>query len=89
MSKNTYKKLNESPIEIEYIPDEALEEETEPSFLFQGTRYLISNFIRTHNNPWFVANVPDFIHAIQADEIYAPLCLELIGDSEVNVYQEV
>jgi len=83
-------KLNDEPIEIEYVPDEHEEEnDFKPSFWFNNRRYFLENFVRTHNNPWIGdAGFPEEIHAYEADTYWRPLFIELIDDSAVNVYEE-
>ena len=84
-----YVKLNEEPIEIEYVEDEHDEErDFQPSFWFENRRYFLNDFMRTHNNPWIGDNYPDYIHGYEADEYYHPLFIELVGgDVAVNVYR--
>ena len=86
-----YKKINDEMIPIEYVPHEHVAElDYEPSFWFNNHRYMIDEFVRTHNNPWCSFYVPEYIHAVQMDgspESYEnPLYLELIEDSAVNIY---
>ena len=84
-------KLNDEPIEIERVPDEHDERrDFEPSFWWNNRRYFMDDFIRIHNNPWLggAAEYPEHIHAVESENYYHPLYIELIGDSEVNVYEE-
>ncbi len=87
-----YKKLNNEPIEIEYVVnqnDDANEEkDLEPSFLFEGERYFLSEFVRTHNNPWIGGEWPDHIHGYEVMNYYNPLFIELVGGDAVNVYRK-
>lgn len=83
-----YIKINEEPVEIEYVEDEHNEErDFEPSFWINNRRYFIADFIRTHNNPWVGGEWPDYIHGFEAEEYYHPIYIELIGDYAVNVYE--
>ena len=90
-----FKKINEEPIEIEYVEDEHNEErDFEPSFWLAAAgynrRYYLDSFIRVHNNPWIGASeYPEHIHAVEADEYYRPLYIELVGDEAVNVYEAI
>ena len=81
-------KLNDEPIEIEYVEDEHQEErDFTPSFWFNNRRYYLDDFMRTHNNPWIADTYPENIHGYESDEYYNPLYIELIGDEAVNVYK--
>ena len=86
-------KLNSAPIPIDYVEhehDESLD--FQPSFWFENKRHMLGEYVRTHNNPWCQMGVPEFIHGVQMDgsmrSFTDPLYIELIGDSEVNVYHE-
>lgn len=86
-----YQKINDEPIPIECVPHEHITElDYEPSFWFENHRYMISDFLRTHDNPWCVFDVPEYIHAILMDgsarSYENPFYLQLIGDSHVNIY---
>ena len=85
-----YVKLNDEPIEIEYVADEHEEEnDLKPSFWFNNKRNFLENFIRTHNNPWVGGEWPEYIHGYESDVYYKPLFTELVGgDQAVNVYEE-
>lgn len=86
--KEGYKRLNDEPLEIEYVEDEHQEEnDFKPSFWFNNKRYFIDDFTRTHDNPWVGGDWPEFIHAFESEEYYHPLYIELIGDCVVNVYE--
>ena len=80
-----YKKLNEEPVEIEY----GYTSEDEFFFLWDGIKYNLSDFIRTHNNPWVADNFPDYIHGFEQGNYYNPIFIELVGDEAVNIYMEV
>ena len=83
-----YIKVNEEPIEIEYVPDEHEEEnDFKPSFWWNNRRYFLENFIRTHNNPWVGGEWPDYIHGYEAESYWNPVFIELIGDEAVNIYE--
>ena len=83
-------KQNDEPIQIEYVEDEHDEEfDFEPSFWWNGRRYHLADFIRCHNNPWISDyGIPDYIHAMEADNYYHPLYIELIDDDYINIYEE-
>ena len=89
-----FKKINEEPIEIEYVEDEHdAERDLQPSFWLAAAgynrRYYLDNFIRLHNNPWIgESEYPEHIHAVE-DEYYRPLFIEIIGGDAVNVYEMV
>ena len=88
---NIFQRLNNGPVDIEYVPDEHEEaRDFEPSFWFDNRRYFISDFIKVQNNPW-IGNLdyPEYIHAMETDNYYDPLYVELIGDSQVNIYRTV
>ena len=84
-----YTKLNEEPIEIEYVsdPDDS-SEEWQPSFLFDDKRWLLRDFVRTHNNPWGGINdCPEYIHGYYAHDCWNPYFIGLVGgDEAVDVY---
>ena len=91
MTTYKYKKLNNEPIEIEYVEDEHDEEmDFKPSFWWNNKRYYLENFLRAHNNPWGgLPNAPEYIHGYEAEEYWHPLFIELVGgDEAVNVYEE-
>ena len=84
----SYEKVAEN-LEIVYIEREGVDD-LEPAFMYNDKWYYLSDFIRTHNNPWTAGtHFPDYIHAYEANDYYNPLFIELIGDEAVNVYQEV
>ena len=85
-----FTKLNDEPIEIEYVPKDD-SDELEPSFMFEGERHWLQDFVRTHNNPWLGddSDYPDYIHAVDIVNYYNKMAIELVdgrGD-EVNVYR--
>ena len=83
-----YVRVNEEPIEIEYVLDEHEEEnDFKPSFWWNNRRYFLENFIRTHNNPWVSGEWPDYIHGYEAESYWNPVFIELIGDEAVNIYE--
>ena len=81
-------KQNDEPIPIEEVEDEHYEElDFEPSFWWNNHRYYLKDFIKYHNNPWVSDfGIPDYIHAVEADNYYHSLYIELIGDEYVNIY---
>ena len=86
--KDGYVRLNNEPIPIEEVEDEHEESnDFKPSFWWNNRRYFMENFIRTHNNPWVISDFPEFIHAYEGNEYYRPLFIEIIGDSEVNIWE--
>lgn len=88
MTNYEYIKINDEPIEIEYIEDEHDEtRDFEPSFWVNNRRYYLNDFLRTHNNPWIGGDFPEYIHGVKADAYYHPIYIELIGSDAVNVYE--
>lgn len=85
-----YKKMNDEPIEIEYVEDEHEKvNDFKASFWWNNRRYFLENFLRIHNNPWVGGEWPEYIHGYEANEYYHPLFVELVGDNQaVNVYEE-
>ena len=84
-----YIRLNTEPISIEYVPDEHEEKnDFKPSFWFNNKRYFIDDFVRVHNNPWINDIFPEFIHAMEQDNYFHPLFIELIDDETLNIYEE-
>ena len=90
-----YKKLNDEPIEIEYVEDEHDEAlDFQPSFWYWNRRYYLDNFVRVHNNPWMIFGgaldeYPENIHAVEIDEYHNPLYIEVVGGDAVNVYEAI
>ena len=86
--KDTFVKQNDEPVVIDYIIDRHSEDMTiKPSFVWNGCRYYLDQFIRCHNNPWILDTFPEHIHAMQYDQYYEPLFLEFVGGDYVNIYQ--
>lgn len=89
MPAYTFKKLNETPIPIETVPDEhEAANDYKPSFWFYNKRYFLEDFVHTHNNPWISGDFPEHIHGMEAENYHNPLFIELIGDEALNVYEE-
>ena len=89
-----FKKINVEPIEIEYVEDEHDEDrDFQPSFWLAAAgynrRYYLEDFTRVHNNPWIGGDWPENIHAVESEEYYNPIYIELIDDSAVNVYEAI
>ena len=87
-----YVKLNEEPIEIENIEVEETENENlvfEEGFEWDGRNYFLSDFIRTHNNPYIggIKDCPDYIHGYWANDYWSPLFIEIVNGEAVNVYE--
>ena len=80
-----YVKLNDEPIEIEYIEDE--DEEVEASFWFENKRHYLSDYIRTHNNSWVNGDWPEYIHGYEYNVYFEPLFIEIINGEGVNIYR--
>lgn len=83
-------------VEYEEITDE-MKEYTEceedwwqPCFEYNGKRYWLSDFIRTHNNPCGGMKTPDYIHGYYSKDYYNPIFIEIhdTGDA-VRVYEKV
>ena len=92
MLKYEYKKLNDEPIEIEYVPDEHEEKnDYKASFWWNNKRYFLEDFTRCHNNPWVNDTFPEYISGFETHGYYNPLFVELIDgcDELLNVYEEV
>ena len=88
MTNYEYIKINDEPIEIEYIEDEHDEtRDFEPSFWVNNRRYYLNDFLRTHNNPWIGGDFPEYIHGVETENYYNPIYIELIGSDAVNVYE--
>ena len=90
-----FKKINEEPIEIEYVEDEHDEDrDFQPSFWLAAAgynkRYYIDDFVSV-NSPWcgYGGDFPDHIHAVEVENYYNPVFIELIDDSAVNVYEAI
>lgn len=86
--KDTFVKQNDEPVAIEYFED--TEDESlaiRPGFVWNDCRYYLDQFMRCHNNPWILDTFPEHIHAMQCDQYYEPLFLEIIGGEYVNIYQ--
>lgn len=85
-----FRKLNDEPIEIEYVEDEYEElRDFLPSFWFENRCHYIHDYVKVHNNPWIRGEWPEFIHGIEGDVYYKPLLIEVVdGGAAVNVYQE-
>ena len=86
-------KINDDPIEIEFVEDEHEEERDYiPSFWLAAPgynrRYYLKDFVRVHNNPWIGGDWPENIHAMESEEYYHPIYIEIIGGEAVNVYEE-
>ena len=86
-------KLNDEPIEIEYVEDEHDESrDFQPSFWWWNRRYYLDDFIRIHNNLWVSPvydEYPEYIHAYESDNYHNPLYVEIVdGGDYINVYEE-
>lgn len=88
--KYEFRKLNDEPIEIEYVEDEHEESrDFQPSFWFENSRHFLDDYVRVHNNPWIGGEWPEFIHGMEGSVYFRTLFIELVdGDSAVNVYRE-
>lgn len=92
MIKYKYKKLNDEPIKIEYVPDEREEiNDYKASFWWWNKRYFLEDFTRCHNNPCIDDTFPEYISGFETDAYYSPLFIELIDgcDEFLNVYEEI
>ena len=82
-----YPKVNETPILIECVEDEHEESrDFQPSFWWNNKRYFLDDFTRCHNNPWIFDNFSEHIHAMESNNYYDPLFIELINDDYINIY---
>ena len=96
-NKEEFKRMSDwLDIEHEEITDE-MKEYTEckedwwqPCFEYNGKRYWLSDFIRTHNNPCGGMKTPDYIHGYYWKDYYNPIFIEIhdSGDA-VRVYEKV
>ena len=88
--KAEFIKLNDEPIMIEYVEDEHdSENDLEPSFWFRNHRYYLKDFGLCHNNPWISdGGIPENITAMEYDNYYNPLFIEVISCEEINIYEE-
>ena len=88
----SYEKLNVEPIMVEYVLNEDMDDFI-ASFMWDDKRYYLSDFIRTHNNPWSgEMDVPDYIHGYEANNYWNPLFVELINGEyvdHINLYKVV
>lgn len=85
--KIKYIKVSKQPLEIHFLPDQDPRYEMQPSFVFNGCRYFLKDFLRIKNSPWIKKdNFPDYIDAYQACEYNMPLFLHLYDDQTVDVY---
>ncbi len=86
-----YVKLNNEPIEIEYLPNERDERlDYAPSFFALKRRYFLRDFVRVHNNPWLGENYPAEVQAVECGNYYDPLFIALTDDgSGVYIFEEV
>ena len=86
-----YIKLNNEPINIEYVPDEHdPAKDFEPSFWWWNRRYYLEDFIRTHNNPWLGEVYPEHIHGYEANNWRDPLYISIAdGGETLDLFEEV
>lgn len=86
-----FERLNDTPIEIEYVEDEHNpERDFRASFWWDGQRQYLDDIVRVHNNPWFnqYDNYPTYIHGISDDYMH-PFFVEIVdGGDAVNIYRE-
>ena len=87
--QSVYVKLTKEPIEIKnYVLSG--ENDAEPGFEFRGKVYLISDFLRCHENPWISDVFPEYIHGIETDAYYNPLYIGMNeGCDAVDVYEKI
>lgn len=82
-------KVNKEPIEITYFPDEDDRYNYEASFVLNGFRYWLKDFIRIKNSPWVREDFfPAYIDAFQSNEYHCPLYISLLNDTELDVYMQ-
>ena len=88
-----FKKLNSSPIEIEYdFPEDDEASDLIPGFTFEGEWYPLDDFIRCDNPHWGLndSSIPSYIHAYEVGSHYNPLYIGISDDGEfVDVYERV
>lgn len=86
-NKVEYIKVTKHPIEIHFLPDQDPRYEMQPSFVFNGARYWLKDFLRIKDSPWIKEdNFPDYLDAYQANEYNFPLFLHLNKDQTIDVY---
>ena len=84
-----FKKLNDTPIPIEHVPDEHEEaRDFLPSFWWCNRRYFLDDFTRCHDNPFVSGTYPDYIHAYELDNYVHPLFISTPDNSHVDIYEE-
>ena len=90
-----FKKINDEPIEIEYVEDEHDgSRDFQPSFWLAAAgynkRYYMDDFMSV-NSPWcgYGGSFPDYIHGVELENYFNPVFIEIIDGIEVNVYEEV
>ena len=82
-----YIKVSKFPIEIHHMPDEDPRYDFAPSFLFNGARYWLKDFIRCHGTPWINSkDFPEYIDAFQGNEYNFPLYIHMNADQTIEVY---
>lgn len=90
MSKYEYRKLNDTPIQIEHVEDEHQEErDFEASFWFENRRWFPGDFRDCHTSPY--AEYPEYIHMWDGENFRDPIFIEYVDEEQtaVNVYREV
>lgn len=80
-------KVSKYPLEIHYMPDEDSRYNFTPSFVFNGSRYWLKDFISCHDTPWVNSKeFPSYLDAFQGNEFNFPLYLHLNENKTVDVY---
>ena len=89
LENEEYWKLNKKPLKLYFGRQKAkkTEDYDEPYFNWQNKREYLSNFVRTHHNPWMgEGHYPDFIHGVK-NGYTQNLYIEITKDEKVNVYE--
>lgn len=87
MNELEFIKLNDEPVNIDYRLNEE-SEDWDLGFTWGGWFYRLCDFIKCHNNPWVSDVFPAYIHAFESGGWIRPLYIELIGDNQINVYEQ-
>lgn len=84
-----YKLVSEEWLEVEY-KECGVSEDLEPYFTYDGIDYFLSDFVRTHNNPWGNMDTPDYIHAYDCTNYFNPYFIEIADSGDcVRLYERV
>ena len=54
----------------------------QPCVEYESETYWLSDFVRTHNNPWGNIDCPDYIHGYDSTNIFNPMFIELADSGD-------